>query len=443
MAVKTTIALAFLAATSAQAHIGRGCSGHDIARRNPGMDWDGKLSARSPGRLMRRYDVNSTDVTAECIGYDYPTVSGSTADFPTIWETAALVSGDTEAAAAYVVAQAQIASLVPNVTAKGTASGDFSSVSYSSTDPDCWWTYEGCDTPSNSAIPADITYLPEPSSFGIGFDDGPNCSSTVFYDYLKTNNQSATMFYIGSNVMDWPLQALRGYENGHQIAIHTWSHQYMTALTDEQVFAELYYTQKAIKLVTGVSPLTWRPPYGDIDNRVRVIAASLNLTAVLWEEDSDDWRIGTGSPAITSADIDLNYQSVIDKANNGTFDERGTIMLTHELNNFTMSEMIKWYPTLKSTFKSVIPIATGMNWTHPYAETNVSFPVFDAASTTSTSANSSGTSATTTGSATSAGTASKTTTAATSTASTGSASRTGPLIGGFACIFAIGASLLI
>lgn len=60
----------------------------------------------------------------------------------------------------------------------------------------------------------------------------------------------------------------------------------MTALSNEQVFAELYYTQRIIKDVLGVTPLCWRPPYGDIDNRVRMIAAGLNLTTVVWSEDS-------------------------------------------------------------------------------------------------------------------------------------------------------------
>jgi len=32
-------------------------------------------------------------------------------------------------------------------------------------------------------------------------------------------------FYIGSNVIDWPLQAMRGLADGHQICVHTWSHQ--------------------------------------------------------------------------------------------------------------------------------------------------------------------------------------------------------------------------
>lgn len=33
----------------------------------------------------------------------------------------------------------------------------------------------------------------------------------------------------------------------------------MTTLTNQEVLAELYYTAKAIKFVTGVTPLHWRP----------------------------------------------------------------------------------------------------------------------------------------------------------------------------------------
>jgi peptidoglycan/xylan/chitin deacetylase (PgdA/CDA1 family) len=60
----------------------------------------------------------------------------------------------------------------------------------------------------------------------------------------------------------------------------------MTALTNEQAFAELYYSRKAIKDILGVTPLCWRPPFGDVDNRIRTIAQSLNLTTILWGYDS-------------------------------------------------------------------------------------------------------------------------------------------------------------
>lgn len=67
------------------------------------------------------------------------------------------------------------------------------------------------------------------------------------------------MFYIGSNVLNWPYGALRGLKDGHHLCGHTWSHKMMTTLTNQEVLAELYYTAKAIKFVTGVTPLHWRP----------------------------------------------------------------------------------------------------------------------------------------------------------------------------------------
>lgn len=38
---------------------------------------------------------------------------------------------------------------------------------------------------------------------------------------------------------------------------------------------------------------------------------------------------------------------------------------------------MKWIPQLKSAFAHVVPVASGMNWTTPYAESNVTFPSFD------------------------------------------------------------------
>ena len=46
------------------------------------------------------------------------------------------------------------------------------------------------------------------------------------------------------------------------------------------------------------------------------------------------------------------------------------------LDNFTMSEFMKWYPQIKSTFKAVVPIATAYNNTHPYEEQNITYPAF-------------------------------------------------------------------
>ncbi|KZP20100.1 carbohydrate esterase family 4 protein [Athelia psychrophila] len=247
---------------------------------------------------------------------------------------------------------------------------------YSPSDPDCWWTYDKCDTPKLASLKPDVTGTPAPLSLGYGFDDGPNCSHNAFYDYLSQQNQKATMFYIGSNVMDWPLQAQRAIADGHEICVHTWSHHYMTAFESSAAFAELWYTMQAIKLVVGVTPKCWRPPFGDVDDRIRAIATALNLTTIVWQYDSNDWQVGAPGSTVTSQQVDQNYQNLITSAGNGTFNTAGTIMLTHELTNYTMQEAINWYPKLKAAFKSIVPVGVGMNWTQPYVETNYSLPAF-------------------------------------------------------------------
>ena len=130
---------------------------------------------------------------------------------------------------------------------------------------------------------------------------------------------------------------------------------------------------KAIKLVTGVTPTCWRPPYGDVDvsrfsfltstrdrhvfrvqDRIRAIANALGLQTIIWDYDSNDWRAGQGN--ITAADVDTDYGLFISNLTAGTFNTVGGIMLTHELNNFTMQEAIKWYPQLKASFSVRCPL---------------------------------------------------------------------------------------
>ena len=184
------------------------------------------------------------------------------------------------------------------------------------------------------------------------------------------------MFYIGSNVMNWPLQAQRALADGHEICVHTWSHNHMTAFPSENAFAELWYTMQAIKLVIGVTPTCWRPPYGDVDDRIRAIAAGLNLTTIVWQYDSNDWQVGAVGSNVTSAQVDANYQGLITSAGNGTFNTAGTIILTHEINNYTMQEAINMYPKLKAAFKSLVPVGVALNISQPYLEANYTQPTF-------------------------------------------------------------------
>jgi len=130
-----------------------------------------------------------------------------------------------------------------------TASGDPSNPSSIPTDS-CDWTETNCINKDLITCPLGV--------WGLTYDDGPTEFSTQLYDFLDTTNQKATLFYIGSNVIQNWQAARRACGAGHQIAVHTWSHNPSTSLTDEQFVAEVKYTEMAIKELCGFTPTYFR-----------------------------------------------------------------------------------------------------------------------------------------------------------------------------------------
>ncbi|KAJ8654154.1 hypothetical protein O0I10_010230 [Lichtheimia ornata] len=205
-------------------------------------------------------------------------------------------------------------------------------------DPFCDWTFTGCTRED------DITACPT-GQWGITYDDGPTEFSPPLYDFLQKSNQKATFFMIGGQVLKFPKYVERIHNEGHELAIHTWSHSYLTTLTTEQIVAELKYTELAIKEVTGVSPRFFRPPYGDIDDRVRGIAKALGFVPVIWNHDTDDWMIQE-SQGFNPQWIDGN---ATEWAKQNT--TQGGISLEHDLYKQTVDAAIRILPTLQDAYK--------------------------------------------------------------------------------------------
>jgi peptidoglycan/xylan/chitin deacetylase (PgdA/CDA1 family) len=177
---------------------------------------------------------------------------------------------------------------------------------------------------------------------GISFDDGPLPASPKLYDFLKSQNQAATHFFIGANILDNSNIFLQAFENGDDIAVHTYTHPYMTTLPNVQIVAELGWTMQIIHDSTGGRiPKYWRPPYGDVDNRVRAIARHVfGLTTVIWNRDLLDWELGT--PYMTPARVQQNLTAWYTGPKSP-----GLIILEHELSNETVDAFIKAYPLIK------------------------------------------------------------------------------------------------
>ncbi|GAA6043436.1 hypothetical protein JCM8097_002857 [Rhodosporidiobolus ruineniae] len=320
---------------------------------------------RALDRSTWQAEAKVTDPNVECTAYNYAPANTVLPTYPEIWKTADLsASGITQDDKAIFAA---MNSSIPNIAPRGTRAGDFTGVVYNGDkDPDCWWSYNKCTSPKLAGLPKDVTKCNEPNTWGFTLDDGPNCSHNAYFDYLQSIEQKATLFYIGSNVLDWPLEAQRGLADGHEICSHTWSHPYMTSMTNEQAFAELYFSKKAIKDILGITVRCWRPPYGDVDDRIRYIAQQLDMRTVIWSDDTDDWNwVNVGIPA-----IDKNYNSILAKQKAGKYNKAGTIVLSHEIDGETMDISQQFLPQIRQQFTGgVMPVAVCMNNTTPYVET--------------------------------------------------------------------------
>ncbi|GAC73881.1 hypothetical protein PANT_9d00313 [Moesziomyces antarcticus T-34] len=210
----------------------------------------------------------------------------------------------------------------------------------------CSWTVTKCVSDT------DIVNAPD-NHIAVAFDDGPTGNSGDLYSFLSQYNQSATHFMIGSNVLSYPKQFAQAVKEGNQhFAVHTWSHNLCTALTNQQLVAELGWTMQIIADYSGgYIPKFWRPPQGDVDNRVRAIAEEIfGLTNVLWNHDTNDWCLDDqGGSACPNENPGKDLASVAAAAASGINGPRspGLIMLEHELTHASIGVFKNYYPKLK------------------------------------------------------------------------------------------------
>lgn len=88
--------------------------------------------------------------------------------------------------------------------------------------------------------------------------------------------------------------------NDPPLLFSSWSHHALTTLSNEQIVAEMKWTEKAIEDATGYRVKYMRPPYGDIDNRVRFVLKKLGYIVVDWTGDTFDTNDWKSKPTIQS-----------------------------------------------------------------------------------------------------------------------------------------------
>lgn len=108
-------------------------------------------------------------------------------------------------------------------------------------------------------------------------------------DIMERYQLSATFFLTGNWVRRNPDLAREIIVRGHEIGQHGFSHQRLTVLGDNELTREFEQVEKALHAELNITTEFFRPPYGEIDERVRDFAAARGYTTVLWSIDPHDW----------------------------------------------------------------------------------------------------------------------------------------------------------
>ena len=151
------------------------------------------------------------------------------------------------------------------------------------------------------------------------FDDGPGPYTARLLDGLKERGVVVTFFMLGSRAEAYPAIVKRAYEEGHQIANHSYSHAEMTALGDAAVQNEFSRTADLLYQNSGgAENCIVRLPYGSSSARVRSL---IDAPIIVWSVDPVDWKY-------------RNAATVRQNIASGVFD--GAIVLAHDIHSTTV-----------------------------------------------------------------------------------------------------------
>ncbi len=121
------------------------------------------------------------------------------------------------------------------------------------------------------------------------FDDGPDPEGTpIVLDALDAIDVRGTFFMVAEQVEDHPRLAREVAGRGHGIALHGLRHVRPHTLDDPG--ADLRRALDILDRATGVTPATFRPPYGHFTDRLYQAVAELGLEPVLWSAWGLDWE---------------------------------------------------------------------------------------------------------------------------------------------------------
>ena len=154
---------------------------------------------------------------------------------------------------------------------------------------------------------------PDKPMVALTFDDGPSKYTPEILQVLKENNSEATFFVLGTEANRYKDTLNQIIENGNQVGNHTYNHEDLTKLSDEDVYRQVQGTNDIIYNASGYTATIMRPPYGASDDELN---KKISRPVIKWSIDTRDWE-------------NRNTQMILDNIFNNVKD--GDIILMHDL----------------------------------------------------------------------------------------------------------------
>lgn len=148
------------------------------------------------------------------------------------------------------------------------------------------------------------------------FDDGPHKKYTPeILDLLEKYNAKATFFVVGEHAEKNPEIVLKMYEDGHELAIHTYTHPLRTNVPN--LMKEIKQTHETLYGITGFSPTLFRPVEGQYTDAMieAIVKEGYKVVMWSWHLDTMDWK----SPGA---------DKIVDTVLNGV--KEGSVVLFHD-----------------------------------------------------------------------------------------------------------------
>ncbi|MFS3127490.1 polysaccharide deacetylase family protein [Nocardioides sp. Bht2] len=206
-----------------------------------------------------------------------------------------------------------------------------------------------------------VSKKPQPAEFepvdctkkrcvALSFDDGPSLPTPRLLDILKNQKVPATFFLVGQMVKWHPKTTARISREGHEVGVHGWNHADLRRLKPKDLDWQLHRTKQLIQQATGIRPTLCRPPYGASNKQVLKAEKRAGLAEVLWNIDTQDWKIRNAKHVRNSV---LNHV------------KRNTVVLMHDIRPTTVDAIPQMVRELKRRGFTLVTVTQLFGTTKP------------------------------------------------------------------------------